>query len=247
MDITMTAVKRPEVIEKTLKSFTENLFTNPDEHRLLVNIDPVGDDVSFDEITNMIKGYFPNYIAYMPDEPSFPKAVIKIWKDVESEYFFHLEDDWILRRSLSLDSLLNPLKYNKDLACIRLYKHDIQNKISPILFGRCEYKYHSDYNYLTPIPGANNWVNQFGLNPVLIRKKFADDALPLLDINKDPEKQFRDYNPIMKNILKKWTFGVYGKPGDPQYVWGKNGLHWRLNSKYKKPRIGKGFTSWVLR
>ena len=43
MDITMTAVRRPEVIEKTLKSFTENLFTTPDDHTLIVNIDPIGE------------------------------------------------------------------------------------------------------------------------------------------------------------------------------------------------------------
>jgi len=36
MDITMTAVRRPEVIEKTLKSFTKNLFVIPEDHRLIV-------------------------------------------------------------------------------------------------------------------------------------------------------------------------------------------------------------------
>ena len=245
MDICMTAVRRPEVIEKTLKSFTENLFTKPEDHRLIVNIDPIGEDVSFDKITNIIKKYFPNYLAYMPEEPSFPKALIWVWSQINTKFIMHIEDDWIIRRPIPLQKLLDPLQNNKDLACVRLYKHNIQNKINPILFGSCEYKYHSDYNYLTPVPGTNNWKNQFGLNPVMIKKKFIDDALPLLVDNKNPEKQFRENNPLMSNILKKWTFGVYGKPGDLQYVWGKNGLHWREKSGLMKPKEGKGFITWV--
>jgi len=246
MDITMTAVKRPEIIEKTLKSFTENLFTNPEDHRLIVNIDPVGDDVSFNEITDMIKNYFPNHIAYMPDEPSFPKAVIKVWSEVESEYFFHLEDDWILKRPIFMTDLKKPLKVFNNMACIRLYKENIPMTNSPTMFG-CNYNYNREFNLFKPVPGSNNWLNQFGLNPVMIKKKFIDEALPLMVNDKNPEKQFRENNPLMKNILNKWTFSIYGRPGLKRMVWGKNGLHWRLNSKFKKPRNGTGFTNWDLR
>ncbi len=246
MDITMTAVRRPDVIEKTLKSFTENLFVIPEDHRLIVNIDPVGDEETNESTINIIKKYFPKYIVFSPDKPSFPKAVISVWNEVESKYFFHLEDDWILEKPLFLSELIKPLDTHNNIASVRLYKEKIPNNRQPTMFG-CKYNYHDNYNYFNPIPGSNNWKNQFGLNPVLIRKQFIDESLPLMEDNKNPEKQFRENNPKMRNILNKWTFSVYGYPGMKRTVWGKNGLHWRLNSKFKKPRDGSSFTTWALR
>jgi hypothetical protein len=243
MDITMTAVRRPKVIEKTLKSFTENLFVVPEDHTLIVNVDPIGEG-THREVVEVCTKYFPNTCIYGPDEPSFPKAVIKLWKMVSTDFFFHLEDDWVLERPIFESDLVNPLKRNKDLACMRLYKENIPNSNNPTMFG-ARYKYHN--NYFTPIPGSNNWKNQFGLNPVLIRKKFIDEALPLMVGDQNPEKQFRENNPLMKNILSKWTFAIYGRPGQKRMVWGKNGLHWRQKSKYKKPRDGSGFTTWAKR
>ena len=250
MDITMTAVRRPEVIEKTLKSFTENLFVIPEDHRLIVNIDPVGNEINNDKVIDVLEKYFPNLVIFEPKKPSFPKAVIRIWKQVESKYFFHLEDDWILERPIFMTDLIQPLKRNKELACMRLYKEDIPFTNSPKMFG-CSYNYHGTRSftntYFTPVPGSNNWLNQFGLNPVMIKKEFIDEALPLMNPDQNPEKQFRENNPLMKNIILKWTFAVYGRPGLKRMVWGKNGLHWRQQSKFQKHRNGTGFTTWDIR
>jgi len=246
MDITMTAVRRPEVIEKTLKSFTENLFVIPKDHRLIVNIDPIGDDVDNNEVIDVLEKYFSNLVIFEPKKPSFPKAVIRIWKQVESKYFFHLEDDWVLKRPVFISDLINPLKRNKNLACMRLYKENIPLTNNPTMFG-CKYHYNQEFNFFKPIPGSNNWKNQFGLNPVMIKKEFIDEVLPLMVNDKNPEKQFRENNPLFKNILLKWTFAIYGRPGLKRMVWGKNGLHWRLDSKFQKPRNGNGFTTWDFR
>lgn len=247
MDICMTAVIRPSIIEKTLKSFTENLFIIPDDHRLIINIDPVGDtDKNVDDVLKVCYKYFKNIKYNIPNNQSFPKAVIWAWSQINSKYIMHIEDDWILKRPIDTFKLINPLQKNKDLACIRLYKEDIPLNRQPIMFG-CKYNFHDNYNYFTPIPNSNNWKNQFGLNPVLIRKEFIDEALPLMVDDKNPEKQFRDNNSKMSNILNKWTFAIYGRPGLKRMVWGKNGLHWRLNSKFKKPRDGSGFTTWAKR
>lgn len=249
MDICMTAVRRPEVIEKTLKSFTENLFVIPEDHTLIINIDPIGEGTN-EEVINVCKKYFPNTMFFEAREPSFPNAVIRVWEQVDSEFFFHLEDDWILKRPIFESDLINPLKMNKDLACMRLYKENIPNSNNPKMFG-CSYNYHGTRSftntYFTPVPGSTNWKNQFGLNPVMIRKKFIDEALPLMANDKNPEKQFRENNPLMSNILNKWTFAIYGRPGLKRTVWGKNGLHWRQKSEFKKPRNGNGFTTWVKR
>jgi len=253
MDITMTAVRRPEVIEKTLKSFTENLFTTPDDHTLIVNIDPIGEG-NDKEVINVCRKYFPNTFIHQAKEPSFPKAVKWTWEQVESKFFFHLEDDWILQRPIFLSDLTGLLIKHENLACMRLYKEDIPFNGAMYdtvkMFG-CNYEWNGTRSftntYFTPVAGSNNWKNQFGLNPVLIRKKFIDEALPLMVDDKNPEKQFRENNPVMRNILNKWTFAIYGIPGDSRYVWGKNGLHWRQQSEFKKPRDGSGFTTWARR
>jgi hypothetical protein len=245
MDITMTAVRRPEVIEKTLKSFTENLFVIPEDHTLLVNIDPLGEGTN-DEVIDVCRKYFPNTFIHEAREPSFPKAVIQVWEAVTTEFFFHLEDDWILERPIFESELTKPLKVFNNMACMRLYKEDIPLTNSPKMFG-CSYHYNREFNFFKPVPGSNNWLNQFGLNPVMIKKEFLDEVLPLMVIDKNPEKQFRENNPLMKNILNKWTFAIYGRPGLKRMVWGKNGLHWRQKSEYKKPRDGNGFTTWEKR
>ena len=45
IDVACTAVKRPLIIEKTFKSFRENLFKDH-KCRLVINIDPVGDNIN---------------------------------------------------------------------------------------------------------------------------------------------------------------------------------------------------------
>ena len=241
IDITMTAVIRPYVLEKTLESFCKNLFTDRNLYRLIVNIDPVGDEGrSKEDILNICNTYFDNVIYNYPDKPSFPKAVIWTWKKVESNYFFHLEDDWQLFRPVDIKRLIKVLHKNPQLACIRLYKHDIPNKANPRLFNS-SYIYNEKGKFFQ----ANDSKKQFGLNPVLIRKSFIDEALPLMTEDKNPEKQFRYGNEKMRDFVMRWKYAIHGQPGDKTLVWGKNGLHWRQKSKYSKPRDGSQFLTWV--
>ena len=239
VDITMTAVLRPEIIKKTLDSFCENLFFNKDyKYRLIINIDPIGNEgAKPKKIVKLCKLYFDDVIFNIPDKASFPKAVIWGWKQIKSNYTFHLEDDWILNRKVELRRLIKMLEKNPKLACMRLYKHNIPNKKNPRLFN-------SPYNYKDGFFVGSDRKKQFGLNPVLIRSSYIHEALPLMVEDKNPEKQFRYGNKKMRDFVMKWQYAIYGKPGDKALVWGKNGLHWRQRSKYMKPRDGKPFLTW---
>ncbi len=241
MDITTTAVIRPEILEMTFKSFTENLFTEREKYRLIINIDPVGNkNKSPDDVLKVCYKYFDNVTYNITKEPSFPKAVIWTWKQVTTPFLFHLEDDWIIKRKVDINRLVGILHKNHHLACMRLYKHNIENKTRPKLFN-------STYSYKSHFFEASSSKTQFGLNPVLIRQSFIDEALPLMVDNKNPEKQFRYNNDKMRNFVMRWKYAIYGKPGDKTLVWGKNGLHWRNNSKYDKPRDGSQFITWKER
>ena len=240
IDITMTAVVRPTIVDTTLKSFCKNLFTNKDIYRLIVNIDPIGDDNKTpDDVLQVCNKYFERVIFNIPNKPSFPKAVMWVWKQATSNYVFHLEDDWIIHRPVEMKNLTKILSKNPHLACIRLYKHDIPNKPNPRLFNS-PYRFNKKGNFFE----AADSKKQFGLNPVLIRKTFIDEALPLMVDTKNPEKQFRYGNESMRNFVMRWKYAIYGKPGDKTLVWGKNGLHWRDKSKFDKPRDGSQFITW---
>ena len=242
VDITMTAVLRSRVLKQTLESFCKNVFYGDrSRYRLIVNIDPVGDNEKPKGVIKTCRKYFDNVVFNVAKEPSFSKAVIWTWKQVEADFVFHLEDDWIIYRKIDIDNMIRILKERSGLACLRLYKEKLPKGKKPRIFG-CRYKYNKEGFFV-----ADDRKKQFGLNPVLIRGEFIQQALPLMTDHRNPEKQFRFGNTVMKDFVMAWQYAIYGNPGDARLVYGKNGLHWRRKSKYKKPRDGKPFLNWVPR
>jgi len=237
IDITMTAVKRSSLLEKTLLSFCENVFYGKqDRYRLIINIDPVGEKEKPKKIVSICKSFFDNVVYNIAPQPSFPKAVMWVWSQTTAPWIFHLEDDWIIHREIDINNMIRILNERPGLACLRLYKRNIPNKKRPRLFD-CPYRYNKDGFFV-----AGNSGTQFGLNPVLIRKKFIQQALPLMVDNKNPEKQFRYTNLKMKDFLYKWQYAIYGKPGDKILV-SDHGVRWRRKNMLAKP--SGGFTEWV--
>lgn len=242
IDITMTAVLRSKVLRQTLESFCKNVFYGDrDRFRLIVNIDLVGDKEHYKGVVKTCKKYFNNVVFNVSKKPSFAKAVIWTWSKVEADWVFHLEDDWIIYRKIDIDNMIRILKERSGLACLRLYKEKLPKGKKPMIFG-CRYKYNKEGFYV-----ASNSQKQFGLNPVLIRGKFIQEALPMMVETRNPEKQFRYGNTVMRDFVMAWQYAIYGKPGDARLVYGKNGLHWRKKSRYKKPRDGKPFLNWAPR
>lgn len=238
IDITMTAVLRSSILDKTLKSFHKNVFYKDIErYRLIVNIDPVGDNEKFKNITRVCKSYFDDVSYNMPRKPSFPKAVIWTWSQVKANWVFHLEDDWIIHRKIDIDDMINILKERPPIACLRLCKFPISNSKRPKLFN-CRYDYNKRGSFLL----ASDRKKQFGLNPVLIRGSFVKGAVPQMVDYKNPEKQFRYGNELMRDFVMKWEYAIYGKPGDSPLVT-DHGLEWRIKHKLIKPRNSQ-FLVW---
>jgi len=240
IDIVTTSVIRPDILEGTFKSFTENLFKEKDRYRLFINIDCIGDEKDIPKMLEICNKYFDEVYYRTSREPSFPKAVLWLWEQAcktDSDFIFHLEDDWSLFRYTNIDHLINILNKYKDLACLRLYKEDIPNIKTPRLFNKI-YDYHDEGFFI-----SRDSSDQFGLNPVLIKKEYIKEALPLLKEDINPEKQMRAAHPWMYDFIMKWKYGIYGNPGDKILVWGKRGKHWRENMGFEKGK--SGFTTWV--
>lgn len=239
IDITMTATLRPNLIRKTLKSYWKNLFSEYQDsfdYRLIINIDPIGENIKAKEIIKHCQIYFENIVVNVPKEPSFPKAVKWVWNQCDADFVFHLEDDWLLDRSIKLSKMVKILNKYPNLACLRLCKYDIPKKEVTSIFN-CRYSYNTDGFYI-----AEDRKSQFGLNPCLIKMQFVDQSRKLMIDTINPEKQFRYGNSIMKNVVMSWDYGIFANPGDKALAI-DNGIRWKFDNRFKKPD-SKTFLVW---
>ncbi len=99
IDFTTTACIRPEILRKTYESFNENLKDiDLKKCRLIINIDPLPkfDKEKIDEMEEICNSFFGKVLMNVPDEPNFTKAINWCWSNADTDFIFHLEDDWFL-------------------------------------------------------------------------------------------------------------------------------------------------------
>ena len=211
-DVVMTATIRPQVVELTLKSFFKNFLYQFDNLRLIINIDPIGDlNYGVQDIIEICQKYFNNIVVNTPTEPSFPKAVQWCWSKVESEYFLHLEDDWLLKKHIDQKKIFNLFEC-EEIKSIRLY-----------LSANKKLQYDKCYIY----------SNGFSLNPSVMRNSFIQSMLERFDIRQDPEKQFADLK-----SGEMYKFVVFGSLEDGYFTI-DIGKKWRKFHNFLKPNITK--------
>ncbi len=236
IDITMTAVIRPALLDRTLKSITEKICRDRDGFRLVLNVDPIGEATKPMKVVRTAKKYFDDVIFNIPKTPSFAKAVKWVWANSDAPYVFHIEDDWLINRDIDVDNMIDILKKYEKLSSLRLYKYKTpkRNKITTF---ESPWVYNQDGFYL-----AKKWEKQFGLNPILIKREFINQALPRMRDDVNPEKQFRFSQKYMKTVIKDWQYGIYSNPGDKALVT-DIGRKWINNTQFCKPKTGT-FLTW---
>lgn len=235
IDITMPVTLRPSLLDRTLKSFTKKLFTDKDRYRFIFNIDPIGENgCKPEDVIEIANKYFDDILYNIAEEPSFPKSFIWCWNHADSDYLFHMNEDWELLRPINIDKMINLLKKNNNLACLRLLKMNVPGNLK---FFRSTYIDKKQY-----LQAGSREVS-FGTNPELIRGKFYKEARKYLLDNANPEKQFRPWQKDMfENVTKHWDYAVYAKVGDKMLI--KDiGRGWMLKHKFKK-QGGSGFVEW---
>jgi len=236
IDITMTGTLRPHLLSQTLISIKENICRDEvDRYRLIINIDPIGEDVPPSKVVKTAQKNFSNVIYNIPENPSFPKAVKWVWSQATAPYIFHIEDDWLINRQIDVDDMIRILRTNLKLSSLRLYKLNTPPRKTIFTFN-CRW-FYKDGVYI-----AKDWKKQFGLNPILIKKEFIRQALPRMVDDTNPEKQFRESQQYMRPVIKKWQYGIYSKPGDPALVT-DIGRKWINNTNFAKPNTGT-FLTW---
>ena len=98
LDVCITAIRRPETLDLTLRSFSKRLKHAP-PFRIILNIDPLGDGSSADVI-DCASQFSRHVCVRVAEQACFSSAVNWVWSNVRSETFLHLEDDWILKKEL---------------------------------------------------------------------------------------------------------------------------------------------------
>lgn len=239
IDITMTATIRPSIISKTLDSINNHIIgKKPRENfRLVLNIDQIGEPYKPKEVLRVVEEKFPNFIYNIADNPSFPKAVKWVWSQVNTKYIFHIEDDWTFPRKIDVLHMMNILDKYERLSSLRLSKFRTPN--SPVFrMFECKWRFIEEGYYL-----ADDWRRQFGLNPILIKRQFIDEALPRMVDHVNPEKQFRESQKYMVDVIKKWKYGMFTFPGSVALAM-DIGRRWEGKKLYTKPKVGT-FLTWV--
>ncbi len=167
----------------TLRSFTKNLL-NQFDCRAIINVDPAGDTANNTQmdVVNLCREYFDEVIYRTPETPSFGGAVQWCWQQVQTDFFFHLEDDWILKRKVNPQELLQLFDDTKLV-------NVVFNKWG---WTRNRKRLERDINEGNAFPHSENFltVRGFGLNPGFIRTNYIKQIVNRMELGKDPAYQF---------------------------------------------------------
>lgn len=239
IDVTMTACKRPKLLEKTLSSFFRNFIgLAAQDLRLIINIDPVGIDIAANVCIRICEKYFNNIIFRSPNRPSFPKAFQWVWQQVEAPLVLHLEDDWEMVNEVSLGNMLDILNKHDDLMILRL---------AAFKSVTCTMK---NWNKFYPWNGEFfecplDQIGGLGFcgHPSLIKKKFITYVAPRLDPGRNPEKQIKGRNGDIGKFLLKYRYGVYAKQNSPAAIQ-DIGRRWMIENGFRKYGSKSFFTEW---
>ena len=152
-EFTTTACCRPEIIERTYQSFSNNLLNvNFSKSILYINIDPIPKNTNPELVLDIAKKYFGEVIYNIPKSPNFTNALKWCWSKPKNKYFFHLEDDWILLKSIDINVLVKLINNKYVSVLLRGYKKDRNTiDLAPSLFStefanRISKKLNINYN-----------------------------------------------------------------------------------------------------
>jgi hypothetical protein len=207
------------LLVKTLESFQKNMFSRLPVRCLFLNIDPLwgsrDDDTAVESVA---REFCRDVVVRRPDRPGFGDAVKWLWGQPETEWFLHLEDDWLLRDAVS------PQRLAAEMRDARLFQ--IRFSFWPRL-----------KRLVRPA--------QFTTSPGFVRTEHSRVVASLMDAALDPEKQMiTNANPPLRRFLASVRTRYYGSLTMPPMV-ADIGREWRKGRGIEK-RIVDGVSVWSV-
>ena len=214
IDLTITSVVRPDLLEKVLESFSnKTFFKSRGKYQInaILNIDPIGDpEYSFVDVMDVVTKFYPYLYANNPLKPNFSKAVQWVWSNSSADYVFHLEDMWIFRDYINLEIMVDILNNHPRIACVNLHKVMLADGSPEPNF----YKNYKDKKYRRlflqiekPLLSPGLWRGEFVRN---FAKIMNDEDNPELQLWGD-KKMARDgmASKEIKDFLNQWDYSIY--------------------------------------
>jgi len=242
INITITAVRRREILKKTLDSFYANLLHGIDT-RIIVNVDPLGDDEPSELTVDLCRSYTKRVLYNMPDVPDFGQAFYWTWQMArrlnDSLWILNLEDDWEMTHVVCAKKIFSILKKFRYLALLRFSLWPSgPNRI--MAWDRVPFIWNGSY-FRCP-QGSMNWA--YCGHPSIIKRKWFNRVFEMIDPKLDPEKQFRRENEALITEMLRWEYGLYQKPNSPAHI-RDIGRPWRSAAGYSKQQNGCDSAKWV--
>ena len=244
--ITMTATYRPEIIIKTLQTFSDNLFRadlsiSNLKIKLIVNLDKIGECnfVSTEDIHSIFSHYF-DVTVFDAKTPHFGLAFHRVWSQIaehsDIDFVFHLEDDWELLQPVRLSQLLAIMYEYPELAMLRLSTTPSGN--STMKQWGHEFQWNGHFFV---IPKENRAKLRVAGHPAIIRPCFIREVLPYIDPEKNPEKQISEHRPEIAAIMDSYIFGVFNYTNSDPLI-RDLGRQWMIKENFSK----KGNKAWFI-
>jgi hypothetical protein len=269
IDITMTAVVRPAIVDQVLRSIVERICKEyRDYFRLIINIDPVGEkDFTQQDVLRVAREHFPYIKARMPDTPSFPLALRWCWEQAETEYVLHTEDDFKFAKDIDIEHAISVLDRHKKLAMLRFDRgtcwdnpeddmggqYIVRGANARVVKGKFErtplkWSYHKDGFYLAP-----QWQGCLSTSPSISRLNYIRGVVPFIEDGLSPERitMFAHWlrghmgqkkAQELREHLSKFESAIYAVPLAIRDL----GRPWKKRHSFKKPDGNRGIgTTWI--
>ena len=190
-DVTLIAGPREALLERTLESFTRDVFPNFPIRRLIANIDPfMGDAAEGDRCEALIRRHFPDALVFRPETPDFASAVIRTWSATTAPRVLHMEDDWLALEPIGperIEPLFEPDVGAVTFMCVNKHTRRLPHQTSRRVVWKGR-KIAKEY-----------LVNAFSTSPGVFDGAFLREAARRMKPGLDPEKQFfRRINPELE-------------------------------------------------
>ncbi|WP_226951477.1 glycosyltransferase family 2 protein [Rhizobium terrae] len=211
-DVCIVASRRPDLLSPTLNSLSQRMLNNFEIATVYLNLDPIfGDESDHAACIALFRNTFPHGVVFEPETPGFTAAVQRLWSATTAEFVVHLEDDWIALTEIGMEAFA-PFG---DPAVSQVSFHTAEKNWDVRKEGHLHQKreYFKLLGIRIPTPRKTPY---FTTSPSILRGDFARRAAELMDVTKDPEKQFYSgVNPLLQAYVatrRNYIFSPENKP-----------------------------------
>lgn len=241
IDVTITATLRAEILERTLCSFVGQALEGHD-YRLIVNVDPVGTDEGPGAVALVLRQFWTEgSVLRIPNMAHFGRAFHWTWSQVRAPYVLHLEDDWELLRAFSIDRVTEILDGSPSLALLRLPWQRTYEACYKS--WNCPFPWNGSYFVC---PSEMRGLHGFCGHPSIIKREFVRVFYPVLDPERNPEKQIKSSDQARADLIERFSYGVFGEPNSPPLI-RDIGRAWRNQNHIVKAGHDPLFTRWEIK